>query len=252
MTHEARIRLYKFGAGWAAPLPTAGPFALKLETWFRIVGLSYESSIENDASKGPKQKSPWIDDGERSLPDSELIIEHLKKTRGVDPDRALDSAAAAAGVAWRRLFEEHYHQAWEHAIFVQGDGAGNLAPFLGTLAAPFRSFANYAIRSALRKQLFARGLGRHDTATLNAMAKADLDAANAWLEGRTFFLGDQPTTTDASAFAFLALTFYTSLDTPLHVHARTLPNVRSYCERMLRGFFPEAAVLIQSGRLRAA
>src|SRR5262245_54815584 len=125
MTFQSKIRLYKFGTGWASPLPTAGPFALKLETWFRIVGLPYDSTIENDARKGPNQKSPWIDDGELRVPDSELIIEHLKKTRGVDPDRGLDAAAHSAGVAWRRLFEEHYHQAWEHAIFVQGDGAAN-------------------------------------------------------------------------------------------------------------------------------
>jgi glutathione S-transferase len=252
MTRQSNIRLYKFGAGWASPLPTAGPFALKLETWFRIVGLAYESSIENDARKGPNQKSPWIDDGELRLPDSELIIEHLKRARGLDPDRGLDAAAAGAGVAWRRLFEEHYHQAFEHALFMQGDGAANLAPFLGAVAAPFRSLANYAIRSALRKQLFARGLARHDTATLNAMAMADLDAAEAWLSARSFFLGDQPSTTDATAFAFLALTLYTSLDTPLHLYARTLPNVRSYCDRMVLRFFPEATALTRSGHLRAA
>jgi len=252
MTRQPKIRLYKFAPGWAAPLPTAGPFALKLETWFRIAGLEYDSTIENDARKGPKQKSPWIDDRDARLADSELIVEHLIKTRGVDPDARLDPAARGAGLAWRRLFEEHFHQAWEHAIFARSDGAQNLALFLESMALPLRAIASYKIRSSLRKQLFARGLGRHDDATIDSMANADLDAADAWLVGRQFFLGDEPTTTDATTFAFLALSLFPAIETPLHAHARTLRNVRAYCERMIARFFPEAAKLIGAAPARAA
>ena len=80
------IRLFAFGSGWGIPFPTAAPFPLKLATWLRMTGLDHEIVVENNPGKGPKKKSPWIEDGEVRMGDSELIIRYLGEKYGVDPD----------------------------------------------------------------------------------------------------------------------------------------------------------------------
>jgi hypothetical protein len=80
------IRVFVFGTGWGVPFPTSAPFPLKLCTWLRMAKVPHEIVIENDPRKGPKGKSPWIDDGGTLMGDSQIIIEHLSKRFGVDID----------------------------------------------------------------------------------------------------------------------------------------------------------------------
>ena len=55
------LRVFTFGP--IHGLPTSGPFGLKLELALRIAGVPYERVYEEDNRKGPKRKSPWIEQG---------------------------------------------------------------------------------------------------------------------------------------------------------------------------------------------
>jgi hypothetical protein len=79
--------------------------------------------IGDNPRKGPKGKNPWIElDGE-PIGDTELIIEFLFKRYGVDLDAGLSSEQKAIGLAWRRTFEEHFHQVLEWELFEHPAGA---------------------------------------------------------------------------------------------------------------------------------
>jgi glutathione S-transferase len=233
------LKLFMFSSGWGLPFETSAPFPLKLETWLRMTGIEHESVVENNTGKAPKKKSPWIDDGEVCMGDSELIIAYLKKKHSVDPDAHLSDEQRALALAWQRTFEEHYHQAFEHQLFFGRGGRERLKEFATTLPPVARQVVPLMFMSAFRKQLYARGLGRHDEETIIAMGKADLDAASTFLGDKPYFLGDEPATIDATVFGFLGVSAYVEGDNPLFNHAASLDNLMAYCERMRSRYFPE-------------
>ena len=233
------IRLFAYGSGWGVPFPTAAPFPLKLAAWLRMTGLPNQIVVENNSGKGPKKKSPWIEDGSVRMGDTELIIRYLKAKYGVDPDARLSAADRASSLAWHRTFEEHYHQAFEHQLFFGRGGDDRFRQLVSTMPPVVRAILPPMIRSQFRKQLYARGLGRHDEKDIIAMGAADLDAASTFLGDRPYFLSDEPTDLDACAFGFLGVTVYVEGDNPLYRHAASLPNLVAFTERMRARYFPE-------------
>jgi glutathione S-transferase len=238
-TIDTPIRLFVFGTGWGVPFPTSGPFPLKLCTFMRMAGIPHEIVIENDPRKGPKGKSPWIEYGDTRMGDSSIIIEHLCKRFGVDLDAHLTAEERARALMIQRAVEEHYHQAFEHQLFLGRGGAERLAEYVSTLPSVLRFIVPRVLTKQLRKQLHARGLGRHDENEIIAQGKADLDALSRLLGDSRFFLGDRPSSIDACVFGFLGVSIYVNGDNPLFSHAASLGNLKAYCERMRAEYFPE-------------
>jgi glutathione S-transferase len=233
------IRVFVFGTGWGVPLPTSAPFPLKLCTWLRMAKLPNEIVVENDPRKGPKGKSPWIEHGGTRIGDSSIIIDHLTKTFDVDLDAHLTPAQRAQAVMVQRTLEEHYHQAFEHQLFLGKGGAERLAMFAATMPPVLRWIIPKILVKQLKGQLHARGLGRHEEAEILAQGRADLDALSALLGDNEFFFGDRPSSIDACVFGFLGVSIYVSGDNPLFAHAASHANLKAYCERMRAKYFPE-------------
>lgn len=55
----APLRVFTFSSDWG--LATNGPFALKLPAGLELAGIPYERVVENNSSKGPEGKGPWIE-----------------------------------------------------------------------------------------------------------------------------------------------------------------------------------------------
>jgi hypothetical protein len=117
------LRVFTFTPDWG--LPSAGPFAIKLLAWLELAGIPHEQVIE-DNPRGPKGKNLWLElDGE-PIGDTELIIDLLSKRYGADLDAGLSSEQKAIGLAWRRTFEEHFHQVLEWELFEHPAGATDM------------------------------------------------------------------------------------------------------------------------------
>jgi glutathione S-transferase len=94
MTGEGRpVKLFQFPR--MLGVPNLSPFCCKLETWLRIAGIRYELEIVTDPRKGPRGKLPFIEDEGVRIADSTIIVDHLKRSRGVDPDAGLSSSQRA-------------------------------------------------------------------------------------------------------------------------------------------------------------
>ena len=233
------LRIFTFGPGWG--LPTAGPFGLKLEACLRTLGVPYERHFENDTRKGPKRKSPWIEEGEVVLGDTELILAHIERSTGKALDRDLSDAEHAQSLALRRMLEEHFHQVFEYELFLLDEGF----PCLRELIAPsvpalIRPLLFTMLRRGMRHHLFERGIARHRPDEIEAQGRADIDALAAWLGDREWFITDRPTQADASAFGLLAVTIRSSLPTPVCRYARTKPNLVAFVDRALAHWFQGA------------
>jgi glutathione S-transferase len=234
------LRVFTFGPGWN--LPTTGPFGLKLEACLRMLDVPYERLFENNTRKGPKRKSPWIEDGDIVIGDSELILSHVARSTGKALDRDLSDADLAQSLALRRMLEEHYHQVFEYELCVLDDGFGCLRdliePSIPTVVRPvvFR-----LLRRSMKHHLFERGIARHQPDEIEAQGRADIDALAAWLGDREWFITDRPTQADASAFGLLAVTIRSNLPTPVCSYARTKPNLVAFVDRALARWFGDAA-----------
>ncbi len=229
------IKVFTFPPAFG--LPTAGPFGLKLIACLSMLGVPFELVHEADARKGPKRKSPWIEDGDVRMGDTELILQHLERTRGVTLDRGLDPERAARGHALRRMLEEHFHQVFEHELIV--DDAG-FAVFRETMRAAMPpvvlAIVGTMLRRGLRRHLYERGIGRHAPREIEALGRADVDALVALLGDRPFFLGDAPTKTDASAFGLLAVMVRSELPTPVARYVRAQPTLVRFVDRAAERF----------------
>jgi glutathione S-transferase len=225
------LRVFTFTPDWG--LPSAGPFAIKLLAWLELAGIPYQQVLEDNPRKGPKGKNPWIElDGEL-IGDSEFIIELLSKRYGIDLDGELNREQKAIGLAWRRTFEEHFHQILEWELFEHPAGAAYMRERMRSAMPPvIGPFVFSMLRSQLRKQLYARGLARHTRDIIEAKGRADIDALAAFLDDKPFLLGQQLSTADAAVFGLLAPVVYWPMQTPVASYAKSLEAIVSYCDRM--------------------
>jgi glutathione S-transferase len=237
-TDPDRLRVYTFSSTWG--LPTAGPFGLKLEACLRMMNVPYDRVHLDNTAKGPKRKSPWIEDKGQRIGDTELILHHLAKTRGVSLDSQLDTPTRARGHALRRMLEEHFHQVFEYELIIHDAGFSVFRSFMAlTVPGPVTAVLSRVIRSQMRKHLFERGIARHTQAEIESMGRADVDALVALLGDQSWFFGDAPVKADASAFGLLAATIKSPLQTPVCSYARAQPTLVAYVDRALTHFFPE-------------
>ncbi|WP_211206648.1 glutathione S-transferase family protein [Wenxinia marina] len=236
------LRVFTFSPDWG--LPTNGPFALKLLAWLELAGIPYEQVVENNSSKGPKGKSPWVELDGKPMGDSELIVEELSRRHGADLDEGLTPEQRALGFAWRRTFEEHYHQVLEWELLLHSAGAAYMREFFGRVAPkPVAPLLFAMIWRQFRKQLHARGIARHSPEVIAAKGRADLDALAAFLGDRPFLVADRPTTADTAVFGLLAPMVFWPMNTPVADHAKSLPAIQAYCDRMRERCFGSKAQL---------
>ena len=235
------LRVFTFSPAWG--LPSGGPFAIKLLAWLELAGIPYEQIIEDNPRKGPKGKNPWIElDGER-IGDSELIIELLSKRFGIDLDAGLSNEQKSVGLAWRRTFEEHFHQVLEWELLVYPAGAAYLRKSLASKLPPLVGPPLLAaLRSHFRKQLYARGIARHAPDVIAAKGRADVDALASFLGDRLFLLTERPSSADTAVFGLLAPLAYWPMPTPVATHVKTVQNILDYCNRMRQRCFERNSV----------
>ncbi len=229
------ITLYQPPAAWG--IPSLSPFGTKVETYLRMVGLPYQVR-GGDSRKAPKGKSPWIEEDGRTICDSSDILDHLKARHGDPLDRDLDAGQRALAVLTRRTLEEHLYWCLVYTRWVEPGGlARNREYFLPLLPPVLGGLILGQIRKGLVAQLHAQGVGRHARDDIYRRGAEDLAAVSVQLGERPYFLGERPTSVDASLFAFTSGLWMFPADNPLKRQLAALPNLVAYTERMHARYF---------------
>lgn len=230
------IKLYQFAPVWG--LPNASPFCMKVEVYLRMTGRAYQPTSTLNLSKTPRGKLPYIEDQGRVIGDSGLIIEYLKSTYGDPLDNALGAEERAQALAIRRLIEEHLYWCGIYDRWaVDAHWALTKPAFFSGLPPLWRQIVPEIARKALLRQLHGHGMGRHSGEEIYAAGKTDLTALADFLGDKAFFLGERPTSLDATAYAFLANILWAPIESPLKAHAQILTNLEPYCRRMQVRYF---------------
>ncbi len=233
------IKLYQYEPAFG--LPNASPFCMKLETYLRMVQLPFETPLMKlrDIGKTPKGKLPYIDDNGKTLADSSLIIDYLKATYGDPLDGWLGAGERALALAFQRLLEENLYWALLHSRWIEAPGWALTRPaFFASLPWPLKWIIPPIARRGLRRQLHGHGMGRHSAQEIHAIGQRDITALADFLADKRYFLGDQPCSLDASAYAFVANILWDPLASPLKQHALQYPQLEAYCQRMRSRYYP--------------
>ncbi len=228
------IELHQFPPAFGLPSPSS--FCLKLETWLRMVELEYTIVHESDPRRAPLGKMPWIVDEGKAIGDSSLAIEHLKSTRGLDPDADLTPEQAATARALQRMVENHLYQVFVYYRWV-ASGTEVISRFFAGLPAPIRPVVTRLARRKMTRDLRGHGLALHRDENIWEMGRQDLSALSHLLGNRPYFFGSQPTTTDATVFGLLVMFVRTPTEPSLAEHTRRLDNLTPFCDRMLERYF---------------
>lgn len=228
-------------------LPAGGPFDLKLLAWLNRAAIPYELRFQDDTRKAPKGKNPWVElDGER-IGDTEIIIARLSALLQVDVDAGLSPEQAAVAHAWRRTFEEHFHQIFEWELLVHPAGARFMRKNMAKQMPPvIGGFAFKMMQKSMSRQLHARGIGRHSADVIKAKGRHDLEGLSDFLGDRPYLVADKPVVADMAVFGQLAPMMVWPMETPVARYARTIRNLVDYCDRMRSLCFASTSAVTHS------
>ena len=148
-------------------------------------------------------------------------------------------AQRARGTAVLRLLEDSLYWVLLYARWIDERGWPLTRPaFFGALPVPLRWFIPPIARRSLAQQLHAQGIGRLAPQEIYRIGEEDIDALSSMLGEQPYFLGMQPSSIDAAAYAFLANILDVPLETPLLQAARAHANLAAYCGRMRARYYP--------------
>lgn len=234
------ITLYQFPGVWG--LPNASPFCLKVETYLRMAEIPYEIRFVMDPRKSPKGKLPFIKIDDKTIPDSELIIDYLKGKFGDSLDRNLDKEQKALSVLLDNTFSERLYWIMLYMRWQDENGWAHLrGPFFEKLPTFAKLFVPNAVRKSMKKALHIQGMGRHSYDEVLQMGYKTLDAIATVLAGKKYFHGNELTSIDATAFGFLANIVWLPYDDALKMHLHKYKNILIFCDKMWSTFYPELA-----------
>jgi glutathione S-transferase len=224
------ITLYQPPAVWG--LPSMSPFCVKLETYLRMTGVEYKTSPANFL-KAPNGRIPYVKIDGSYLGDTTLIIERLKKEYGDSLDSKLTPSQKAQGLLLRRFFEEHLYFGGAFLRWSNEDSWKHVRDVLKPLMPPVvGGMVLRKVRKDFLRELKTQGLAEHPTEQIVSIINEDLSALSTLLGNQPFFLGNDPSSIDATAYGFLMQQMYVPWDSPNKRHALSLPNFSAYCERM--------------------
>jgi len=233
------ITLFGLGAGFS--LPEISPFVTKTEVQLKMAGLSYRKQRAMPPAS-PKGQLPFIDDGGQLIADSTFIRAHIERKYGFDFDDGLDLQQRAQAWAFERMIEHHLYfgllgARWvDPANFAKGpshffDGAPEDKRDRLREDAQFRVAENYLIS----------GLGRHAPDDDVELAARSLRALSLQLGDKAYIMGDDPSGTDATAFAVLAGLLTPFFESELRRRTESFHNLVAYVDRMMAQHYPEFA-----------
>lgn len=235
------IRLYQTLRAWG--LPNYSQSSMKLETWLRMTGLKYEVPTL-DFGLAPKGKVPFVDDDGTLIGDSTLIIEHLKQRYKVDPDAGLNSSERAIALAFRRMIKENLFWSTVYSRYFDEPNWPTYKALVAEVLvagkpADEQERVLNGFRDYMRTQFMGHGMGRHSPQEIYRIGQVDLAAIADFLADKPFFMGETPTTVDATVDAYVANILFTPIESPLKEYGLTRHNLVAYCHRMRARFYPE-------------
>ncbi|XP_055350617.1 failed axon connections homolog [Paramacrobiotus metropolitanus] len=170
------VVLHHFGR--TAVVPDVSPFGLKLETYLRMTKVNFENDFAKPHSS-KTGKAPWLTYAGQDVSDSSMCIDFLKLKTGLDLNSTLTPSEKGINRAFQKLVEEELYWVlvlWRWS-YDKEETVVKQFPFskLKDLILP------KIIRSRLKAQAHAHGIGRFTAPEVMKMGEDDVTAIGEYL-----------------------------------------------------------------------
>jgi glutathione S-transferase len=231
------IKLFGFGKNLG--LIDASPFVTKVHAFLRFNQLEYKT-ISNPKNIGlsPKSKLPFIEDGDKVVCDSQLIIEYLTHQYKLDIDVHLSEKDKASGYLIGKSLDENLYWClvWSRWQDEKTWPTVKKAFFKG-LPFPLSALLPKILRKKTIKALHAQGTGRHSEVEVIEIANHSFKALSNLLGEQKYFFGDKISSFDATAYAFISSFTQADLENAINSIAKDYDNLVAYAERINQEYF---------------
>ncbi len=231
------IQLFSFGESFGVKDPS--PFVLKVDAFMRICNIEFEhiSNLAN-LQKAPKGKLPFIQDSNKTIADSEFIVQYLIQRYHLTIDEHLTDEEKILSYFIGRTLEESFYwclvySRWEHEATWQKIKQA----FFSKLPFPIKLIAPKAARKDVKKALRYQGIGRHSEDEILTIAKNTLDMLQQQIDKKPYCFGDRISSIDATIYAFLAQVIIADLGSPLNNLAKKYHNLINYCQAIHKKYY---------------
>ncbi|HEY9662020.1 MAG TPA: glutathione S-transferase family protein [Allocoleopsis sp.] len=241
------ITLYTSPSLWG--LPSISPACLELETWLRMAKLPYNPIIVTTANVelAPKGKVPFIEYQGNLIGDASLIIEMFKQIEGIDLNSRLTATEQAISLAFRRMLKENTYWGGIHIRYSMEENWRHYEEVVAHILFPdaleetWRPFMK-EFRQTILSQMYSHGMGRHISKEIIQLTCADFQALSDFLADKSFFMGDEPTTLDATAYAYVGNFIKPPYTSPIVDYVLQRSNLCNHYERMTEQFFSDSVI----------
>lgn len=225
-------------------LPSASPICMKLELWLRMAGLEYDCFYHHDPRSAPRAKLPFIEVDGEAVPDSNEVVAYLSQQDHVTLDNHLTAQQLADCRAWRFLLEEQLNLFLTYSRFNHPEKWLMFKQrVFGELPEPQCNDLPELLKQGITPGLNARGLTLENDKKTTQQALDDVAALSDYLADKSYFMGENPSSIDASVAAVLLHGVAMPWQDELVQSIRQHENLMNYCRMMLGQYFPESALL---------
>jgi len=206
-------------------------YGLKVFAFLRLAGVAFRHEHIFDASKAPRGQLPYITDNGETVGDSETIIAHVIRTRGLAIDAALSPAQRAQNLLITRTLDDLYwvmsYSRWKDERY--------WGAFRDAL---LREHPSLTVDSLVKAKEFNaqryhfQGIGRYAPDAAMARGIADLEALATIIPTSGYVHGAKATSIDAGIYGFIANIYFYDIDTPLKRCVLAHENIVRHCRAM--------------------
>ncbi|XP_069121990.1 failed axon connections homolog [Argopecten irradians] len=220
-------------------VPSLTPFAIKLETYFRMEGIPYE--VEHSLFRRAKktQKIPFLEYNGEEIPDSEFILEFLSKEKNFDLNKGLTPEQIGIGRAFQKMAEENTYWCFVIDRWVFDETCEGWKSF------GMSSLMTAIFKRSIRKALYTHGIGRYSPDEIRHIMSEDLKSLSYYLGSKKFLFGEKACKFDCAIFGILAEIRWASFGGFGKSVIKEYPNLCEYCDRMKETFWPDWDTVIQ-------
>ncbi|XP_046344614.1 failed axon connections homolog [Haliotis rufescens] len=228
--------------------PSMIPFAVKLETYFRMTDIPYQGDYGLKTCPGTR-KFPWIEYNGTVLGDSSMIIQYFNKKLDIDLNKDLTPEQRATARAMQKMVEEHLYWAgvclrWNHYF--------DLSLMTQAMGMPYRLITWWVSRR-MTTNAWAQGMGRHSLEEIEGILNDDLQAISDFIGEKPFFMGKKATEVDCAMFGMLSQVRWNMPglgEEGVRLIEERYPRICAFCDRMKETYWPDWDECITFGGTR--
>ncbi|MET1256740.1 glutathione S-transferase family protein [Aliikangiella maris] len=231
------LTLYTFGSYLGMPDPS--PFVLKVDAYLRLANIEFavKPALTN-SRRAPKGKLPFIKDNNKTVADSQFILEYLESYYDVQLDAHLtDEQKATAYLITKSLDENLYFILVYSRWYCEKTWPQVKQAFFGKFPFPIKQILPNVARKGVLKTLHNQGISRHSRNEIEHITARSFQALADLIGEKPFIFGDKPCSLDATVYAFLAEFILAELDNSFNSLAKQHQGLVKYCQRFQQTYY---------------